>query len=259
MTIATPTNLSHPERILVLVHGYLDGPEVWKPLLDQLALPDWKIVNCRLHAASVQRGTSAVTLENYAQQVLGQAGLSGPGHDDAQAERLIFVGHSMGAQVAELAAMKVGRRLTGLVRVTPAPLGGYPLPTEVLARFESRAVLTDPCAIGAGKHAMAKALDDRSADILVRATLATGPATALEQLHAWTGGHPAGEQRSIIDAPVLTVATDDAFFTADMLEDGAKRFVRRTFEHVPGAGHWPQLEQPSVLARVLERFVSSQP
>lgn len=257
MTMATPNKPGHPARTLVFVHGYLDGPEVWKPLLDQLVLPGWQIVNCRLQANFAPQATTnaAATLEHYARQVLDQVGISRQAEDMSQEDRFIFVGHSMGAQIAELAALEVGQHLSALVRITPAPLAGYPLPAEVMARFASRAVLADPDAIGAGKQAMAKALDGGGVDILVRATLATGPAAALEQLHAWTGGHPAGNVPSAIDAPVLTIATDDAFFTADMLENGAKRFSRRTFEHVPGAGHWPQLEQPCALARAIERFV----
>lgn len=256
MTLATLKKFGHPARTLVLVHGYLDGPEVWTPLLDQLALPGWQIVNCCLHAVQTsQPTTSAVTLEHYALQVLDQVRISRQTEGITEEDRFIFVGHSMGAQIAELAALEMGQRLSALVRITPAPLEGHPLPAEVMARFASRAVLADPDAIGAGKQGMAKALDSGGVDILVRATLATGPAAALEQLHAWTGGHPSGHLPSSIDAPVLTIATDDAFFTADMLERGAKRFAQSTFAHVPGAGHWPQLERPSALAGVLESFL----
>lgn len=256
MTAAT-AHAQAQSRTLVFVHGYLDGPEVWQPLLDQLVVPGWRTVIGQLQAALQPSSSSGEVLEHYAQQILEQASLTGQSRAGTGDAGVVFVGHSMGAQVAELAALQLGSRLGGLVRITPAPLAGYPLPPEVLARFEARALLTDPAAIGAGKHGMAKALDQTGADILVRATLATGPATALEQLHAWTGGHPAGHEASALAAPVLTVATDDVFFTAHMLEEGARRFNRRSFEHVTGAGHWPQLEQSSALARVLERFLNT--
>lgn len=255
MTTAMQDRTSQALHTLVFVHGYLDGPDVWQPLIGQLTGSEWRMVTCRLTRASPGRETSAETLERYARQVLAQTDIAAPAIGLAGPGRLVIVGHSMGAQVAELAALELGHRLHGMVRITPAPLAGYPLPPEVLARFESRAVLTDPSAIGTGKQAMAEALDRAAVDILVRATLATGPDTALEQLQAWTGGHPAGQQTSAITVPVLTVATDDRFFTADMLEQSASRFRHSAFERIPGAGHWPQLEQPAVLARTLDRFV----
>jgi pimeloyl-ACP methyl ester carboxylesterase len=259
MTMALHGKPTHPLHTLVFVHGYLDGPEIWERLIGQLTLPEWHIVTCRLTTASPQPATSAETLERYMRQVLDQGGIANLASGAAGQGRWVIVGHSMGAQVAELVASELDPRLSGLVRITPAPLAGCPLPPEVMARFETRAALTDPSAIGDGKHGMAEALDDAAVEILVRATLATGRATALEQLYAWTGGHPAGHQPSAITAPVLTVATDDRFFTADLLEQDSSRFQHRTFEQIPGAGHWPQLEQTAALARVLERFVSTLP
>lgn len=243
---------SKGQNALVFIHGYLDGPDVWQRLIEQLRLPGWRTVVCRLERAADGLATSSDTLECYARQVLTQVEADGVAGQD----RVVIVGHSMGAQIAELAAVELADRVAGLALITPAPLAGYSLAPEVRARFESRAVLTDPAAIGVGKHGLAEALDDTAVDILVDATLATGPDRALEQLRAWTGGHPAGRESSAITAPVLTVATDDRFFTADMLEQGATRFRHSAFERIPGAGHWPQLEQPAASARVLERFVS---
>lgn len=255
--MSRPPNQSAAEsrNVLVLVHGYLDGPDVWQRLLGQLRLPGWDSVVCRLERATDGEAVSADILECYARQVLAHieaAGVAAP-------SRLVLVGHSMGAQVAELAAAELVGRVAGLARVTPAPLAGYPLAPEIQSRFESRAVLRDASAIGPGKRGMAEALDDAAVDILVAATLATGPDTALEQLRAWTGGHPAGHRPSDITVPVLTVATDDRFFTADMLEQGSSRFRHRAFTRISGAGHWPQLEQPAALAEALERFVTDLP
>jgi hypothetical protein len=51
----------------------------------------------------------------------------------------------------------------------------------------------------------------------VSANLDTAPAFARQQLDAWTGGHPAGEDASGVQAPVLLVTSDDAFFTHPFL------------------------------------------
>jgi pimeloyl-ACP methyl ester carboxylesterase len=224
-------------------------------MIKNLALPEWSLVTCRLAPMRSEASSADEVLDHYAEQVVTQVDESIAGIQ----HRLIIVGHSMGAQVAELAARHLGDRVAGLLLVTPAPLMGYPLPSEVMSRFESRAGLTDPSAIAQGKRGLGIALDDDAVDILVRTTLATGRDAALEQLRAWTGGHGTGEQPSPLAVPVLTVTTDDKFFTAEMLVLKATRFQNRSFASIPGAGHWPQLEQPRALAQVLECFVRELP
>jgi pimeloyl-ACP methyl ester carboxylesterase len=55
--------------------------------------------------------------------------------------------------------------------------------------------------------------------------------------------------------PVQLVTTDDKFFTADLLRQEATRFRDAAHRHIAGAGHWPQLEQPALLAKTIEDFV----
>lgn len=242
---------------IVFVHGYMDGPQVWQRTVDALSLPGWDMHLCHLHRAGAGAHgstSSETTLDAYATQVVASVEAT-----CAALGRVVLVGHSMGGQVAELAARRWEGCLAGLVLVTPAPLVGTPLAPEIMARFRSRIGLADPVAIGQGKRAMGSGLDDAAVDVLVRATLATSSDTALEQLLAWTGGHSAGAQASLVQAPVLTIATDDKFFTAEMLERYATRFPRYIVRKIAGAGHWPQLEQPQALARALETFVRELP
>src|SRR5690606_16817206 len=127
---------------------------------------------------------------------------------------VVLVGHSMGGAVVELAANVGIRRLAGIVLVTPSPLRGVSLPAAVLERFHARAALTDHAEIRAGKLALAMSLDDEAQEILASSTLETGANFAREQLRAWTGGHPAGQDHSRVGVPVRVVTTDDQFFTA---------------------------------------------
>jgi pimeloyl-ACP methyl ester carboxylesterase len=239
---------------MVFVHGYMDGPTVWQRMIEKLSLPGWDMLVCHLAPAGAAGASSEATLDRYAQQVLTLLVAARP-----TPRRVVLVGHSMGGQVAELAARQWQGQLAGLVLITPAPLAGTPLPPEVMERFRSRIGLADPVAIGHGKRALGISLDDDAVDVLVRSTLATGSDTALEQLQAWTGGHAAGAQASAVQASVLTIATDDRFFTVEMLEHNATRFQRSSVKKIAGAGHWPQLEQPEALARALEAFVRDLP
>ena len=49
----------------------------------------------------------------------------------------VLVGHSMGAQIAELVAAIRPRQVTGLVLLSPAPLGGMALPELRATAFRS--------------------------------------------------------------------------------------------------------------------------
>jgi len=238
------------QGIMVLVHGYLDGPGVWSRLIGRFAPQGWKIVPVALRSGAAGAGPDR-QLEGYAADVVRQIGEITA---DASVP-VVVVGHSMGAQVAELAALQLGDRLAGLALITAAPLAGYPLPPAVMARFAARAGLTDREAIGAGKRGLAVELDADALDILVDGTVATRREDALAQLQAWTGGHPAGRTPSALPCPVLCVATDDTFFTEDVIAATATRFRDASLEKVPRAGHWPQLEQPEALAEVLGRFL----
>jgi pimeloyl-ACP methyl ester carboxylesterase len=94
-------------------------------------------------------------------------------------------------------------------------------------------------------------------DALVRSTLATPPETALEALRAWTSGHPLGSRPSLVTAPTLLITTDDTFSSRELVRDAvAARFLHPETAYVPGAGHWPHVEQPAAVAAILTRFVS---
>lgn len=241
-----------PQGLVVFVHGYMDGPGAWKRTISQLGLPDWKIIAATLATPPDARlSSSAELLQLYAKQVQDQVtAVALPA-----ALPVVVVGHSMGGQVAELVACALGARAAGLVLVTPAPLAGSPLPPAVMDRFASRAGITDPLSIREGKRSLSVALDDEALEILVQSTAATPRDTALAQLHAWTGGHPAGHVPSLYDGRVLMVTTDDKFFTAAMLAEGAKRFRNAVVEHIGSAGHWPQLEQAEPLVKAIRRFM----
>ncbi|WP_454721845.1 MULTISPECIES: alpha/beta fold hydrolase [Cupriavidus] len=240
------------QGIMVLVHGYLDGPGVWRRLIDRFAPQGWKTI-----AVALRAGTAGARpdrqLEGYATDVVRQIREAAT---DA-AVPVVLVGHSMGAQVAELAALQLGDQVAGLALITAAPLAGCALPPAVMARFAARAGLTDREAIATGKRGLAVALDADALHILVDGTVATQREDALAQLWAWTGGHPAGRAPSALLCPVLCVTTDDTFFTEEVIAAAAARFQDVRIEKVPGAGHWPQLEQPTALAEVLTRFVAA--
>jgi pimeloyl-ACP methyl ester carboxylesterase len=166
---------------------------------------------------------------------------------------VIVVGHSMGAQVAELVAGRHPRICVGLVLLTPVPLRGFPLSAGQAAAFDTAARSRDP-AVAARKAQLVSDSPD-VLDALVRSSLAAPPQAALEALHASTSGHPLGRRSSLVAAPTLLIATDDTFVSRELVRDAvAPRFRLVETAHVPGAAHRLHVEQPAGVAAARTRF-----
>jgi pimeloyl-ACP methyl ester carboxylesterase len=240
------------EGVIVLVHGYMDSPEMWQPLADVSGLPRWKLVAVRL-APAANASSSEEALASFATQVVDTVSVV----CESSEIPLVIVGHSMGGQIAELAATTLGKRAAGLVLITPAPLSGYPLSEVMMATFKLRVAETDAAAIKAGKLALSSNLDEEGLNLLAAANLNVPTAVAIEQLLAWTGGHAQGRGRSPVDVPVVVMgAANDKFFSPDFLtEHVLSRFERGCLALIDNAGHWPHLEQPQAVVAYLKEFI----
>lgn len=239
--------------IALFVHGYLDDSAAWGDVMQAMAangIDNWQLMTIDLQELAVDNAHSDLLLEGFAAQVVERAIAVSDGL------QLVLIGHSMGGPVVELAAQCLGRRVSGLVLVTPAPLKGSPLPEETMQRFESRLGMTDLEALRSGRIALSQSLTKNSLAVLVNSSLNTSKSKGLQQLRAWTGGHASGHSLSLIDAPVLVIATDDRFFTRAALQEAAHRFASSSVAYVQGAGHWAHLEKPHELADLIGDFLN---
>ena len=244
-----------PHGTVVFAHGFRDSAQGWVPVGRELVTSGWRVLAVQRKAAPAWLADSEQLLEIYADQVLDvvEAAISA-------GERVVVAGHSMGGAVAELAALRLGSRVDRLVLITPAPLGGTPLPNEVLAMFEAAAQVSDPEAVGTGKLTLCVNTDADTKRRLIMSTPAEKPEAILQSLSSWVAGHQAGRGQSSVAVPTLLVTTDDTFFTADMLRrQVAQRFKQIRVEAVHGAGHYPHLERPVELAGLITQFLASSP
>jgi pimeloyl-ACP methyl ester carboxylesterase len=86
---------------LVFIAGFLDNAALWRGVIDGLALPGWESLPVNLRGTGgAEPNRAGATLEAYRDQVLDVLDLL----DRTSACPLVVVGHSMGAQVAELVA-----------------------------------------------------------------------------------------------------------------------------------------------------------
>jgi len=244
-----------PHGTVVFAHGFRDSAQGWVPVGRELVTSGWRVLAVQRKAAPAWLTDSGQLLEIYADQVLDvlEAAIS-------TGERVVVAGQSMGGAVAELAALRLGSRVDRLVLITPAPLGGTPLPNEVLAMFEAAAQVGDPEAVGTGKLTLCVNTDADTKRRLIMSTPEEKPEAILQSLSSWVAGHQAGRGQSSVAVPTLLVTTDDTFFTADMLRrQVAQRFKQIRVEAVHGAGHYPHLERPVELAGLITQFLASSP
>jgi pimeloyl-ACP methyl ester carboxylesterase len=242
--------------LLVFTHGWRDSALGWQWVIGELertgASAGWRV-------ASVQRGEVARRdedtgglLEDFSDQVVDVIlHLARPG------ERVVIVGQSMGGPVAELAATKLPGLVVGLVLVTPAPLAGWPLPDEVLETFKAGGRELDRVNAALARTGLVLSTGDATTLRVILSTPAETERASLQSLASWVGGHPAGSEKSKVTAPTMVVVTDDDFFPEQALRsDVAARFADARVGEVRGAGHFPHLERPEQLARLIAGYLT---
>ena len=109
---------------VILVHGFLDSGEVWRPVLQLIG--------------AATNGWSTPDLPGMGKLWDAYGPFSLPHHADAITDLIdqvngdiVLVGQSMGTQIVELAARNRPQRIVGLILLSPIPLAGAHAPAEV--------------------------------------------------------------------------------------------------------------------------------
>jgi pimeloyl-ACP methyl ester carboxylesterase len=184
--------------------------------------------------------------------------------DALDLDRVRLCGHDWGAAVCLAWAAAQPTRVQRLVVVDAVPLlGGFRWGGP--ARF-ARMPLVGPVAVGAASRPILKRVSRRASatpgpmpaafleSVSEGFDLGTERATRLLLRHA----HPdvlarAGEKLGAIGAPALVVwGEHDPWIPARFGQGLAAALGDATLELVPGAGHWPWIDQPEVGARIVE-------
>jgi len=191
------------------------------------------------------RCASAEPLEDLSLPRLARDVLEIASH--AEAETFDLVGHSMGGQVAMIAAAEAAPRVRTLGLVCPVPLSGATLPTEAGALFSSAG--GDREKIGEVLDLAAPGLRPEDRDVLVGEALRIAPATIRRVYEAWSRGHDGAID---VDVRSLVVATDDPFLPPAFLDENVVRRIRSArMAYLAGPGHYPVVERPIETAALL--------
>jgi pimeloyl-ACP methyl ester carboxylesterase len=232
---------------LVFVHGWQADRTVWQSIAE--ALPsDLHAVAVDLRGSGESRGAPGpYNLERFARdlrELIDALGL----------DRVVVVGHSMGATVALRLAVDAPHSVRGLVLISPVPAsgGGYSPKGEAYLR----ATVGDPPAL---RNWLARTFAaEPSGEVLDRlcaSALKTANDVALESFESW-GYADFAEATRRITVPALVIAPERDVpevheqKVAALLPDA--RYVV-----LPEAAHYAILEKPHEIAQLIGKFLSS--
>lgn len=241
-----PINNIPPTRV-IFVHGFLDDVSVWDEAFSLLGDEfEFEAIDLPGFGAQVD-DPGPFTLNRFAAAVAD--------HIDAADVPAVLVGQSMGAQVSELAAALRPGRVKGLVLVTPVPLAGVHLTGEAAESF--RSLGRDADAQRQGRLAVSAALSPQAIETLVASGTAARPEVVAAAFDAWNAGDTAGLSPSAYLGPSLIVrGNSDPFVTEDVIRTGVlPRFENAKLVGIDGVGHFPHLENPAEVARLVCDFV----
>lgn len=233
----------------VFVHGVLDGAAAWDDLIAALGAHAAGALNVSLPGMGDRADEAPpYSLKSFAEDVGRQV--------RSLKEPVVLVGHSMGAQVAELAAAQLQDTVRALVLLTPVPLRGMGLPDDAIQAFH--ALGGNPRAQRELRSSLSRNLDAQHLEKLGRLGDRVAPSSAGALADLWNRGDPLGEQPSRYRGPVTIVrGAGDPFITAETVAQRVQgRFEDARVEAVEGAGHWPHVEQPQAVARILAPLAS---
>ncbi|MGP4015038.1 alpha/beta fold hydrolase [Saccharopolyspora sp. 5N708] len=247
----TPANESGDTQPLtvVLVHGFMDDADGWndvRPGLTERSLPTVTVKLAGMGDRYLEQGP--FTLERYTRDVMAEvAKLKTP---------VVLVGHSMGAQIAELVAGRQPDRVAALALLNPIPLAGVRLPDEQLEPFRNPDL--SPEAQRSFRAQLSTRFPDdhlrRLTDVAAQVPMTTITAVAM----AWNEGHPDGNEPARFAGPVLLLrGADDPFVTSEIFTSSvAPRFREARMATIPDSGHWPHMENPASVVSAILDFVA---
>jgi pimeloyl-ACP methyl ester carboxylesterase len=247
---------------LVFVHGFACSHEDWAAQLAHFSQTR-EVVACDLRAHGATPGRpSECSIEHYGGDVAALV-------NNLELERCVLIGHSMGCRVVLEANRLIAEKVAGVVLVDGSRLaerepeaahaaarasidrGGYPAFAENLFRQMFFSV-------------------SQTAETIVRRAVSTSAAFGPELWPAmarWDAASMDGAFAAV-RAPVLVIQTTtrDANLRRAPLRTGQTSpwldYVRSKgarVEIIPDTGHFPQIEKPEVVNRLIAGFIQNLP
>lgn len=250
---------------LVLLHGFSDSADTWRPLLDLMRRSERRAVALDMPGFGTASGLEPETeilpqLDRFLRAALVRFGAEGPA---------VVAGNSLGGCVALRAAADPDLGLAGIVPIAPAGLAMAGWFRVIERDWMVRALLASPLplpdaavrgAVGQVYRQLAFARPRKADPRLVAAFTSHVSSTSDVARILASGRRLLPELRdpfelARIACPVLLLWGDRDRM---VFPSGAERVLREVsaarFELIEGCGHCPQIEAPGRLAALIEGF-----
>lgn len=235
-------------RNVLLIHGWMMSSAVWNDWLAAFDATGVRLVIPDLRGSGgSDKPEKGYALDRYVRdlEALVEKEIKGP---------VVIIGHSMGGQIAQGLAAKLGERAVGLVLLNSVPASGLPLPDDARGLFHNsggsremqKTILGLAC----------KQLDDAARERLLDDAGTIPTACIQGALAAWTAGG-LDAQLPAIKARTLVVATDDPFLPPAFLKSSVVDKIKGArLAVLPGPGHYPQVERARETALLVDAFLA---
>jgi pimeloyl-[acyl-carrier protein] methyl ester esterase len=225
---------------LVLIHGWTCDHRAMAPVA--AAFPDHRstLVDLLGHGRSPRSGDYSIEAQAAAVLAVAPA-------------RAVYVGHSMGAQVAIAAAVAAPERVSALVLLDPAFIAPHDKAVAFGEGMRNQLSRVDiPAMIEVfGRNQIVSATDMAAVEELVAVMKANDPAVtraAWDAVLEWDGAAAIAK----VACPVLLIAIDKPL---NRPADVARLNPRVTTGQVAGSGHMVQFEVMDQVAAMIRRFL----
>ncbi len=231
---------------IVLVHGWMVSGAVYDPIIGALEGIGARVLVPDLRGTGEsEAGASGYAIDRYVEDVAAVVEASGE-------ESVCIGGHCMGGRIAQGVAARHPARVSRLALVCPVPASGIPLPDDARGLFSTSGQDRDKQGMILGMACLK--LEDADKEALLDDAGAISADCIKESFEAWSAG---GFQDELggITATTLVVGTDDPFLPPEFLGAAVvDPIADATFQHIPGPGHYPQIEQTEDCAAALTAF-----
>lgn len=233
------------EPAFVLIHGWQADRSVWRDLAVALGANAHVLVPDMRGSGESQAASGPYELERFAKdlrELIDARGLN----------RVVLVGHSMGATVALRLAVDHPELVRALALIAPVPAsgGGFSPKGEAYLRATAGDATAQRSWLA---RTFAQPPDDATLDRLCAAAATTQRDAALESFESWAHAAFAEETRAI-EAPALVLAPEhDAKDTRERVAD---LLPNASYVSLPECGHYAILEQPQVIAQLIRELAA---
>jgi len=235
-------------QTVIFVHGWMASSAIFDRVLAELPELDVRILVPDLRGAgSSDQAESTYAIDRYVEDVEAVI-------EDSGAATVTLIGHSMGGQIAQVTAARNSDKVDRLALICPVPASGIPLPEEAAGLFSTSGEDREKQAAILGMACLQ--LEDEVQNEMLDDAAKISAKCIADSFAAWSAGGFQDELGNIT-AKTLVVGTDDPFLPPEFLDAAVVQPISgATFHHIPGPGHYPQVEATEACAKVIADFLA---